>query len=322
MKKIIITLLIVSFGVFALAESFAPVGTAVAQFLTIGVGGREVAMGEAVTATTGGSGSVFWNPAGIVDGNDNDIYAAYNKWPAGIHVGALSYAYTNKAIGTFSMNVKYVNFGDMEITNEASPNGTGEMLYMSNYSIGLCYGRYLTDRVSLGLNAKFVNEKYGSNGYNTVAWDIGLLYRSDFRNLNIGMSIMNFSNEVQFSGSYVDYSYARSYLTGIEVPFDKWSLPMTFRFGAVIDIFNKGANRMIASLDMVHPNDNVEQYNIGMEYAYNDMVFVRAGYKLTAYEGGLSGGVGFKWNMINIDYALANMGNLGVINRLSIGFEL
>ncbi len=312
----------IAYGLMAAAEPFAPIGTAVAQFLTIGVGGREVAMGEAVTATTDGSGSVFWNPAGVVDGNSNDIYAAYNQWPAGIHVGALSYAYTNKSLGTFSMNVKYVNFGDMEITTEASPNGTGEMLYMSNFAIGLCYGRYLTDRVSIGLNAKWVNEKYGSNGYNTIAWDIGLLYRSDFRNLKIGMSIMNFSNEVQFSGSYIDYSYARSYLTGNAIPFDNWSLPMTFRFGAAIDVINKGASKLIAAMDMVHPNDNVEQYNIGMEYAYSNMVFVRAGYKLTAYEGGLSAGFGFKWNMINIDYALTSLGNLGITNRLSIGFEL
>ena len=210
----------------------------------------------------------------------------------------------------------------MEITTEESPNGTGDMLYMSNFAIGLCYGRYLTDKVSLGLNAKWVNEKYGSNGYNAIAWDIGLLYRSDFRNLKIGMSIMNFSNEVQFSGSYLDYSYARSYLTGIEVDFDKWSLPMTFRFGAAMDVINSGVNKLIVAFDMIHPNDDLEQYNIGTEYSYNDMVFVRAGYKLTAYDGGLSAGFGFKWNMINLDYALTNLGNLGLTNRLSLGFNI
>lgn len=322
MKKTITILLIITCAFTVSAEPFSPIGTAVAQFLTIGVGGREVAMGEAVTATTGGPGSIFWNPAGIVDGNNNDIYAAYNPWPAGIHVGALSYAYSNTDIGTIAINAKYVNFGDMEITTEASPDGTGQMLQMSNYVIGLSYGRYLTDRVSMGLNSKLVSEKYGINGYTTLAWDIGLLYRSDFRNLKIGMSILNFSNEIQFNGSYIDYSYARSYLTGNEIPFDRWSLPMTFRFGAVIDLVNKGTSRLIAAFDMVHPNDNVEQYNIGIEYAFNNMAFLRAGYKLTAYQGGLSAGIGFKLNMICIDYALTNLGNLGVVNRLSLGLNL
>lgn len=322
MKKTIIILLLLAFSLMGYAESFAPVGTATAQFLTIGVGGREVAMGEAVTAITKGSGSVFWNPAGLVDGNSNDIYAAYNQWPAGIHLGALSYAYVHPSIGTFSLNAKYVNFGDMEITTVDNPNGTGQMLQMSNYAIGLSYGRYLTDKVSMGLTAKLVNEKYGANGYTTVAWDVGLMYRADFRNLKIGMSIQNFSNKVQFSGSYINYSYSNSYLTGTEIEFEKWSLPMTFRFGAVIDVINSGANKLIAALDMVHPNDNVEQYNIGLEYAFDNMIFVRAGYQLAAYEGGLSAGVGFKWNMINIDYALTSLGNLGVTSRLSLGFNI
>lgn len=322
MKKFIIILLLVAFSLMGYAEPFAPVGTSTGQFLTIGVGGREVAMGEAVTALTKGSGAVFWNPAGIVDGQSNDIYFAYNQWPAGIHIGALSYAYVNPKLGTFSINAKYVNFGEMEITTVEDPNGTGAMLQMSNYAIGLTYGRYLTDKVSMGLTAKLVNERYGANGYTTLAWDVGLMYRADFRNFKIGMSILNFSNMVQYSGSYIDYSNSDSYLTGNELEFEKWSLPMTFRFGAVIDVYNSGVNKVIAAVDMVHPNDNVEQYNIGVEYAYDSMIFVRTGYRLSAYEGGFSAGFGFKWNMINLDYALTAMGALGLTNRLSLGINI
>ena len=323
MKKIIILLLLIAFSLSSYAEEpFAPIGTSTAQFLTIGVGGREVALGEAVTALTQGSGSVFWNPSGVVDAGANDLYAAYNQWPAGIHVGALSYAYANPRIGTFSVNAKYVNFGDMEITTIEDPNGTGEMLQMTNYAIGLTYGRYLTDRVSMGLTAKLVKEKYGNNGYTTVAWDVGLIYRAPFRNLKIGMSILNFSNKVQYSGTYIDYSNSNSYLTNTELPFDYWSLPMTFRFGAVIDVYNSGANKVIAAMDMVHPNNNVEQYNIGIEYAYDATVFLRMGYQLTAYEGGFSTGFGLKWNMITLDYAISALGNLGLTNRLSLGFNL
>lgn len=322
MKKTLLIFLLIAFSLMGYAESFAPVGTSTAQFLTVGVGGREVAMGEAVTASSAGAGSVFWNPAGLVDGTSNDVYAAYNQWPAGIHLGAVSYAYNNARLGTFSVNAKYVNFGDMEITTVENPNGTGQMLQMSNYAIGLSYGRYLTDKVSMGLTAKLVNEKYGANGYNTLAWDVGLMYRSDFRNLKIGMSIQNFSGKVQYNGSYIDYSYSNSYLTGTEIEYDEWSLPMTFRFGAAIDVINEGASKLVAAIDMVHPNDNVEQYNIGLEYAFDNMVYVRAGYKLSAYEGGLSGGIGFKLSMISIDYALTNLGNLGLTNRLSLGFNI
>ncbi len=323
MKKFIIIVLsiIIVSTVPAFSEVFAPVGTSTGQFLTIGVGGREVAMGEAVTALTEGSGSVFWNPSGVVDAGGHDLYAAYNPWPAGIHVGAFSYAYKHQSWGTFAANAKYVNFGEMEITTVQNPNGTGQMLQMNNYALGLTYGRYLTDRVSMGLTAKLVHEKYGNNGYNIVAWDVGIIYRASFRNMKIGMSILNFSNKVQYSGTYIDYSNSKSYLTNTERPFDEWSLPMTFRFGAVIDVYNRGVNKLIAAMDMIHPNDNREQYNIGLEYAYDQMVFFRAGYKLTADTGGFSTGLGLNWNNIVLDYALCSMGDLGLTNRLSLGFE-
>jgi len=322
MKKAIIICLLILTGAAGTAEPFAPIGTSTGQFLTIGVGGREVALGEAVTALTEGSGSVFWNPSGVVDGNANDIYTAYNQWPAGIHVGALSYAYVDPRLGTFSLNAKYVHFGDMEITTVQNPNGTGEMLQMSNYALGLTYGRYLTDRVSVGITAKLVNEKYGANGYRTAAFDVGIIYRAPFRNLKIGMSILNFSNKVRYSGSYIDYSYSNSYLTDTPVPFEDWSLPMTFRFGAVIDVYDQGPHKLIAALDMVHPNDNIEQYNIGAEYAYDARLFFRLGYQLTAYEGGFSTGIGMRWNLIELDYAITTLGELGVTNRLSLGLNL
>ena len=45
------------------AQEFAPVGTAVAQFLEIGVGARSAGMGEAYTAQSDGAASVFGIPA-------------------------------------------------------------------------------------------------------------------------------------------------------------------------------------------------------------------------------------------------------------------
>ena len=316
-KYICLIICLMSVSVFAAA----PVGTATGQFLTIGVGGRAVAMGESITAATMGSESVFWNPAGLCEGSENDLFAAYNQWP-GIHVGALSATYNSPTFGAFALHAKYVNFGDIEITTIDEPNGTGNMLLMSNYAIGLTYSRYLTDKVSMGATANFVHEKYGENGYNTIAYNVGLLYRSNFRNMKIGMSILNFAPEVQFSGSFIDFSYYDSYTTGDSLSFDTWSLPMTFRFGAVMDLYSEGPNLLIASFDMVHPNDNREQYNIGTEYAYDQKLFVRLGYRLTADAGGVSGGIGFKFEKIRFDYSLTSLGQLGLTNRLSLGLSM
>lgn len=316
--KTFLILILISGFIYAAA----PVGTATGQFLTIGVGGREIAMGEAVTASSNGAGSVFWNPAGLVDSEQKDVFAAYNQWPAGIHVGAVSAAVSNPVFGSFAMHVKYVNFGEIEITTIDNPNGTGASLLMSNYAVGFTYGKYLTDKVSVGATVNYVKEQYGSNGYNTLAFDVGILYRASYNNLKIGMSVLNFAPEVQYSGTYIDYSFYDSYATGTEVEFDSWSLPMTFRFGAAMDIYQEGANKLTAAFDMVHPNDNREQYNMGMEYNYGEKMFLRLGYKLTSDIGGFSGGLGFVVNSLVLDYSLSSLGKLGLTNRLSVGFKL
>src|SRR6056297_4156816 len=101
-KYICLIICLMSVSVFAAA----PVGTATGQFLTIGVGGRAVAMGESITAATMGSESVFWNPAGLCEGSENDLFAAYNQWPAGIHVGALSATYNSPTFGAFALHAK------------------------------------------------------------------------------------------------------------------------------------------------------------------------------------------------------------------------
>ncbi|RIK54073.1 hypothetical protein DCC62_32005, partial [candidate division KSB1 bacterium] len=47
-------------------------GTAMAQFLKIGVGGRAVGMGEAFVALANDASALYWNPAGIAQMNKSE----------------------------------------------------------------------------------------------------------------------------------------------------------------------------------------------------------------------------------------------------------
>jgi opacity protein-like surface antigen len=75
--------------------------------------------------------------------------------------------------------------------------------------------------------------------------------------------------------------------------------------------------------DMIHPNNDKELYNIGLEYGMKEMIFLRTGYKISADEGGLSIGGGANLDLmqsfkISVDYSYADMGVLNGINRFSI----
>ncbi|MDO9548521.1 MAG: PorV/PorQ family protein [Candidatus Marinimicrobia bacterium] len=329
-RKICIVFFIISimFFIDTKAEEFAPVATAVAQFLEIGLGARATGMGEAVTAITNDAGSVFWNPAGLADVDGRSLFSAYNTWPAGISIGGLSAAMKLGNIGTFAVSTVYLVTDDMEITTIDFPEGTGEYFNISNYSLGLTYSRYLTDKVSVGVTTKLVHEGYWDYSYSSWAIDLGTLYRTGFRGLNIAMSILNFGPEVKFSGNYIDYSDDKSYAADPQKPktFDKYSLPVNFRFGVSMYLIDTDIHRLISAFDMVHPNNNLEQYNLGFEYSMNKMFYLRSGYRFNTDEGGLSLGAGIDLKMgeslnLRTDYSYADMGILKSIHRFSLGID-
>ena len=330
-KKICFTIVVLAVAFFprSYAEEFAPVGTAVAQFLEIGLGARATAMGEAYTAMTDDAGSVFWNPAGLANVTQRSLFTAYNTWPAGISIGGVSAAIKVGNIGTFALSSVYLMTDDMEITTIAAPEGTGEYFAISNYSLGLTYARYLTDRVAVGITGKMVHEGYWDYGYTSWALDLGTQYNTGFHGMKIAMSVLHFGPDISFDGNYIDYSDPLSFNAQPEpLPknFDPYSLPVNFRFGVSINALETELHRLTAAADMIHPNNNLEQYNLGFEYGFRDMFFLRGGYRLAADEGGLSFGGGANLSLAGdlglfADYSFTDMGILNSIHRVSLGLS-
>jgi hypothetical protein len=326
-KIYLIILLVFSLCVLpGYAQEFAPVGTAVAQFLEIGMGARATAMGQAYTAISDDAGSVYWNPAGLSLIDNRELYLAYTSWPADISVGGMALAWSVESIGTFAVNAVYLDTDDMPVTTVLDPEGiSGEMFSITNYAVGLSYARNMTDQLSVGATVKMVKEDYFGYGYSTFAIDLGTIYRTGFNGLNIAMAIMHFGPEINFSGNYIDYSDEASVARGEPKEFENYSLPVMFRFGVTYNLLDGEQNKVIAAADMVHPNNNLEQYNFGVEYGFNRMFFVRGGYQFNTDLAGLCLGLGIKYDLtkdlgLQLDYAYSDLGILSDIHRFSFGF--
>jgi len=80
--------------------------------------------------------------------------------------------------------------------------------------------------------------------------------------------------------------------------------------------------RMLFAFDLSHPRDYTQQYQVGLEYAFKEMFFLRAGYKANFDEEGLTLGAGVKYNNYRIDYSFNDYGDyLGNVHRFTIGFS-
>ena len=58
---------------------------------------------------------------------------------------------------------------------------------------------------------------------------------------------------------------------------DKFPLPLLFRVGLSGEIIESEKMRLSFAVDALHPNDNVEWVNAGLEYAVAETFFLRSG---------------------------------------------
>ncbi len=317
------------------AQTISRAGTTAAPFLKIGVGARALAMGEAYSTQAEDVTALYWNPAGLAWATGMQILLNHYDYLADIYYeyGGLSIPFPG--IGTLGLYFSYMGMPDLERTTLDYPDGNGEMVSASSYAIGLCFARALNDRFSIGGGIKYVRETIWHSHAAGVAFDVGLIYHTFFKNLRIGMSISNFGSDMQMNGSDmlvqhdIDPTFAgnneniNSYLAT-----DQFPLPLLFRVGlsanVTRDFFHLDHYDWIVSVDAVHPNDNREYLNVGTEVRLYNLIALRGGYRalfLEEREGGLTLGAGVQVHVVGLrmmlDYAYVDYGRLDQTNKFS-----
>ncbi len=329
--KMIFTFLFLTMTAGILVAQNANLGTSGAQFLQIPVGARETAMGGAVVGLTGDASSVFWNPSGIVRVKSVEAQFSYMNWFDLFDLNAAAVVYNMGDAGTIALSLISFTTGDMEITTEEQPNGTGRFFDAGDLAIGVSYAKYLTDRFTAGITVKYVSQRIWNETADGFAFDIGTQYRLDFQNLTIAMSMSNFGGEIQFEGPDLDILYSKddNYPTSRLAPgslkTDSYPLPLNFQVGIGFDIYQADFMKIRGGIDAVHPNDNSERLHFGTEFSFFDRLYLRAGYKFNYDDEDFTFGAGanvpFSGSSIYFDYAYAVYDILPSVHRITVGLS-
>lgn len=335
MKKIITILLFISLQAVTFGGGFSKVGTTAAQFLKIGVGARAMGLGGSYTALANDVSSLYWNPAGITNINNFTLSVSHSEWFAEISHDFAGIVLPLSTSDIIALNVIALNTGEQEVTTVTQPEGTGVFYDVSDLSVGLSYARTLTDRFSVGLTIKYIQQNLYNESASTFAMDIGTTLRTGFHDLIIAMSMTNFGGNMKLEGrdlitiSDINNQVSGNYSTDARLKTEPWPLPLMFRVGIAMDLIggsdpfiNSEMNRFTMAVDGVHPNDNTEKLNLGGEYAWNETVFARLGYKINYDVEKWTFGVGVKVNFGNqyagFDYALIDFRDLGKVSQFSL----
>jgi len=312
------------------------VGSTAAPFLNIGIGPRAVSMGGAFVATANDVTAMYWNPAGASRTNSNGAGFAHTRWFADINFNWAGAMLQLGDAGTLGLHLTYLDYGKMEVTTMREPDGTGEMFSAHDMSFALTYAFNLTDRFSIGANFKYISQSIWNTSADAFAVDIGTLFISDIYGLRIGANISNFGTEMRLKGKdllvLVDLhpdQYGNNDQILAELRTDSYPLPLIFKVGIAMDVIDNPMHKITLAVDALHPNDNAETINVGMEYTFNEFISFRAGYKslfLDNSEEGLTLGVGLKYDFspslgIFVDYAYQDFGVLEYTQHFSVGIR-
>lgn len=329
-KYIIIAVVLMSNLLFS--QNLSKSGTTAAQFLKIGVGTKAIGMGGAFTASASDVSAMYWNPAGIASIYSREAQFNHIDWITDVNYDFASFAMRTGDIGTIGAFVSVLSMDEMLVRTNELPEGTGEFFNSGALQIGLSFARELTDNFSIGFNTKYIREHIWNMAASGFAIDIGTLYKLNiFNEFRLGASISNFGSKMKMEGrdvlKVVQTGGAQGNLINHEVELEEYDLPLIFRVGIAADVIKQDMHRLTLALDAIHPNDNTESINSGMEYSWNDIVSVRAGYKSLFEQNGEQGltlGLGLNYRLIesvylHIDYAYEDFGNLKYIQYLTLG---
>jgi long-subunit fatty acid transport protein len=314
-------------------------GTAGAQELLIPTGANDIALAGSNIAFVSGIDAIFYNPAGLSRTSySTEASFSHMSYIADIGIDYGAVAATFGSVGTFAASFKSIAFGNIPVTTEDNPDGTGAS-YSPTYMVaGLTYSRILSDRISVGATFNYVDESIMSTSATGVSVDAGVEYNGLIvPELKLGVAIKNLGPNMTYSGS----NLLRQGTTVGDIRGTQWyaiqaasfelpsqmdvALAYDAKFGDVSDATLFG--------DFENNNYSSDVYKFGLQYSFNNMIFLRGGYNYAPnapkdqtgqtseiFDYTFGAGINYSLGEVNvtIDYAYEHVLLLTAINVFSV----
>jgi long-subunit fatty acid transport protein len=292
------------------------VGISTAEFLKIGVGSRASAMGEAFVAVANDASALYWNPAGLVQFKDDQLLLSHNIWVVDINHDFVGAVYHMDETNAFGVSFTSLSMQDMPVTTEFQPFGTGEYFGYSDMALAVSYSRKMTDQFSFGGTVRYIEETLDKLKMRGVMIDLGTYYWTGLGTTRFAVAVSNFGNQLAPDGQVVLIGKRSN------SQWQAFSPPTVFRIGFAFEPYENEFNKITASIQLNHPNDNSENVSTGIEYSWKNTFYLRGGYKFNVEEQNYSFGAGVFVPVsianVTVDYAFSNFVRLGPAHRFSI----
>ncbi len=289
LKRLLLILLILGFSaseIFGSGQNRA--GTAGAPELRIPVGARYLAMSGSAISNVQGLEAIYWNPAGVdLSTTDANAMFSYRQYIADMSMNYAAVSGRLGELGSLGLSFRSLNIGDIPVTTMDQPDGTGQIISPSYFILGLTYSKKLTDRISIGANFNLINESIDRVNATGFSFDFGVEYNNlfDVQGFAVGVVVKNLGPTMTFSGNgtYIqanDQSAQRG-PTFYQFSASSADLPSEIGIGLSYKKQFDEQNAVIVAGTFQNNNYTYDDYKIGLEYNFKELLYVRGGYLYT-----------------------------------------
>ncbi len=306
---IIITVILLVIRVINLK---ATSGASGGQFMMISPDARGSSLSGALVSSVEGVEGLYWNVAGLCKlKKDNNISISYNKWILdmnymyGGYVRRLNLMPGIAKAGAIGIGVEYGMIGGLEGRDDSGEITADSMkvMYMGgNVGYSAEIGNF-----GVGIGIKFYSEEIFEESKIITGIDIGGIWNivdTQKTEAGVGIIVKNI---------------------GYDSVGDK--MPISIGIGGNYKIGIRGGHTVegVVSSD-IYINES-PMINIGIEYGFKEIIFIRTGYKLDlgmnslGWMNGLNLGIGGRYKGIGIDVGFRSVGLLGDSIQSTISYE-
>ena len=314
-------------------------GTVAGTMLEIGVGARAEALGGAFVSVANDPSALYWNPAGIIGLKSLSVQVSQTEWFVGTTFSNIDLVVPipqmSSAIG---FHLAMLNYGSQPVRTIRRPEGTGEEYSANDLVAGIYWALGITDRVSVGLGAKYFQEIIWHEKASVMAADLSILFQTPLKGLTLGTSLSNLGPEFGMSGRDLLRTMdvdgrTDTYFNNDDVPIslgtETYPLPLLFRFGISYEHEINRGNSILLATNFNHPSDDAESVDVGTELKFMNVAFLRAGYRSLFNEAAVDGltlGGGLQYKMrgfatFSLDYAWTDWTILSSVHRFTLGIS-
>lgn len=306
-------------------------------------------------ARSKGLESQYTNVAGISSTKKTELMFMRSAWLVGTGININTFGLTQKVgeTGAIGLGIMSINAGKIERTTEDQPEGGLGTFTPRFTNIALSYAKGFSDNIAGGITLRVISEGIDNVKAQGVSIDAGIQYHTGkYDHIHLGVALKNVGPKMQYKGDGLSSQKTVTNAYGIEYQLTGSSKSAAFELPALLNI--SGAydiyllkdttgrlktHRVTIAANYTSNSFTKDNYLVGLEYGWKDIVMVRAGMvtekgifqgegnRTTAFTGPSCGATveipfGEKKSTVGVDYSYRFTNPFGGVHSFGVRINL